>query len=156
MDWYNFYLTLIWTNIILLSFIISLISVCRLDPKVSSGKNPEKGVARRFPEIGQGSSNCKCIRKGQKCMTKNFWKVKKYEREKSGPKISWRFPEIGSSKCHCIKMAKLYYFYDLLKQLPVNETEKALVGQLKVLCFKNRVFFAFNLSKYWISKNLLL
>ena len=43
---------------------ISLLSVCRLNPQISSRKNPEEGAAPRFPEIGQGSSNCHCIRKG--------------------------------------------------------------------------------------------
>merc|ERR1712130_459610 len=79
----------------------------------------------------------------RKIRPKNFMKISR----------DW-LPEIGSSKCHCIKIAKIYYLYDWLKQLPVNETEKALRGQLKVLCFKNGGFFL--LLKYSISKNLLL
>ena len=55
---FEFHLIYRWSNM------ISLLSVCRLNPQISSRKNPEEGAAPRFPEIGQGSSNCHCIRKG--------------------------------------------------------------------------------------------
>ena len=63
------------------------LSVCRLNPKVSGRKNPEKGSERRFPEVGRGWSNCQCMNKGKNTNAK-CKKCKNYQ--------SW-------SHCKCIR-----------------------------------------------------